>query len=73
MKKSILKLIRLYQRVLSPVFYYLKPNSGCRFFPSCSQYCYQTVEKYGAIKGIWKSLKRIIRCNPLNKGGYDQV
>ncbi len=74
MKKVILKLIRSYQRVLSPIFCYLKPHWGCRFFPSCSEYSYKAVEKYDVVKGIWKSLKRIIRCNPLNnKGGYDPV
>lgn len=73
MKELILKSIRVYQKLLSPIFYRLKPHWGCRFFPSCSEYGYKAVEKYGAVKGSWKTLKRVIRCNPFNKGGYDPM
>ncbi|PIV62338.1 membrane protein insertion efficiency factor YidD, partial [Candidatus Roizmanbacteria bacterium CG01_land_8_20_14_3_00_33_9] len=45
----------------------------CRFHPTCSQYTYQAVEKYGSLKGLWLGFKRIIRCHPWNKGGFDPV
>lgn len=65
----ILGLIRLYQLVFSP---YVPPNT-CRFYPSCSHYGYQAVYKYGALKGSWMAVKRVVRCNPFNPGGYDPV
>lgn len=61
-------LIRLYQNTISRAI----PPS-CRFTPSCSQYAYEAIEKYGIIKGSWLGLKRISRCHPLNPGGYDPV
>ncbi len=65
-KKVIFKNIKFYQD-------YISPNLGhhCRFYPSCSQYMYLSVEKYGVKKGVWKGVKRIIRCNPWNSGGVD--
>jgi len=48
-------------------------DAGCRFEPTCSRYMYQAVEKYGSAKGVWLGLKRIVRCHPWNKGGYDPV
>jgi uncharacterized protein len=68
MKPVALFLIRLYQRTLSQV----TPPS-CRFVPSCSQYGYEAIEKYGFFKGGWMTTKRILRCNPFSKGGYDPV
>jgi putative membrane protein insertion efficiency factor len=68
MKTSFLWLIRLYQRTASRV---LPPT--CRFIPSCSEYTYQAIAKYGVLKGGWLGLKRISRCHPLNPGGYDPV
>jgi len=68
MKPVALLLIRLYQRTLSQV----TPPS-CRFVPSCSQYGYEAIEKYGFFKGGWMTTKRILRCNPFSKGGYDPV
>jgi putative membrane protein insertion efficiency factor len=61
-------LIRLYQRTLSRA---LPPS--CRFYPSCSEYGYEAIAKYGAISGSWLALKRLSRCHPLNPGGYDPV
>ena len=61
-------LIRLYQRTISRA---LPPS--CRFYPSCSDYGYEAVAKYGAIRGSWLALKRVSRCHPLNPGGYDPV
>ncbi|HQM18724.1 MAG TPA: membrane protein insertion efficiency factor YidD [Candidatus Paceibacterota bacterium] len=74
--KFFVKLIRLYQKTLSfdhgplKVFY---PYGFCRFTPTCSEYGIQAIEKYGPIKGGFKSAWRIIRCNPFNKGGYDPL
>lgn len=71
MKYIFLKTIRLYKRFISPVLHYLTPGSGCRFHPTCSEYSYRAIKKLGIIKGSLKSMQRIVRCNPLNKGGYD--
>jgi len=71
MEKLILILIHLYQRTLSRIFLYINPQWGCRFYPSCSEYSCQAVKKYGTFKGLYKGFKRIIRCHPFNKGGYD--
>jgi putative membrane protein insertion efficiency factor len=76
MKWLTLKLIKLYQNTLSLDHGPLKvnhPGGFCRFQPTCSQYTYEAVEKYGTIKGGWLGLKRIFRCNPWNKGGHDPV
>jgi len=65
----VLLLIKAYQKTLSRA---LPPNT-CRFYPTCSHYTYQAVYKYGALKGGWMGVKRIARCNPFNKGGFDPV
>lgn len=61
-------LIKLYKTFISPIF----PPS-CRFYPSCSEYSIQAFSKHGFLKGLWLSTKRIIRCNPFNPGGVDEV
>ena len=68
MRRGALWLIRGYQRAISPL---LPP--ACRFVPSCSDYGYQAIEKYGIIRGGAMAIWRILRCNPFNKGGYDPV
>jgi len=68
MRRILMWLIRLYQNTISKA---LPPS--CRFTPSCSQYTYEAIEKYGILKGGWLGLKRISRCHPLNPGGYDPV
>ncbi|GAB4434492.1 MAG: membrane protein insertion efficiency factor YidD [Anaerolineae bacterium] len=68
MKKIALALIRFYQRFVSPA---LPPS--CRFYPTCSHYTYEAIEKYGLFKGGWMGVKRVARCHPLNPGGYDPV
>ena len=68
MKQVLLWMIRFYQTNISP----LRPPC-CRFIPTCSQYALEALEKYGALKGGWLAFKRILRCNPLCKGGYDPV
>jgi putative membrane protein insertion efficiency factor len=61
-------LIRFYQIALSPLF-----PSACRFQPTCSVYTYEAIEKHGALKGSWLGAKRLARCGPWTKGGYDPV
>ncbi len=68
MKQIALLLIRIYQNTLSV---WLPPS--CRFTPSCSQYGYEAIQKYGVLKGGWLAAKRISRCHPFNPGGYDPV
>ena len=61
-------LIRGYQRFISPGL-----PSACRFYPSCSEYTYQAIEKYGALRGGWMGIRRISRCHPFHPGGYAPV
>ncbi|NMB83632.1 MAG: membrane protein insertion efficiency factor YidD [Ignavibacteria bacterium] len=68
MRLIFIYLIKLYQKFISPLF----PPS-CRFYPTCSEYAVQSFQKYGIVKGGIKSIWRILRCNPFNKGGYDPV
>ena len=68
MKYIFIFLIKVYQRTLSRV---LPPS--CRFYPSCSEYGVQALQKYGLFKGGWLTVRRIARCHPLNPGGYDPV
>lgn len=73
MKKIALSLIRLYQLVISNGLFKLVFIGSCRFQPSCSQYTYQAVEKYGTIRGLSMGLKRLFRCHPFSKGGYNPI
>lgn len=69
MKKLFLLLIRFYQRYISPY-----TPAACRFTPTCSQYAYEAITKYGAIKGGCLAIRRLLRCNPFYKGDpYDPV
>ncbi len=68
MKTVLILLIRIYQRLISPLF----PNK-CRFRPTCSFYAIEALSKYGAFKGSFLALKRILKCHPFNPGGYDPV
>lgn len=68
MKRVLLGLIRLYQRIISPA---LPPS--CRFTPTCSQYTYEAIERYGVVRGSWLGMRRLLRCHPLHPGGYDPV
>jgi hypothetical protein len=75
-KKIFLKTIRGYQWILSPDHRFWGRTDGlygCRFYPSCSEYTYQAIEKYGVGKGVWMGLKRILRCHPWNPGGVDNL
>ncbi|MBU1016673.1 MAG: membrane protein insertion efficiency factor YidD [Patescibacteria group bacterium] len=77
MKKFIIWLLKKYQKYLSfdtGVPKKLIPALHiCRFIPTCSQYTIEAVEKYGTVKGLYLGFKRIIRCNPFNKGGFDPL
>lgn len=64
MKKVVLKILVFYKK-------YISHGNYCRFVPSCSEYTYLAVQKYGVIKGLFLGGKRILRCNPLSKGGVD--
>lgn len=69
-------MIRLYQKTLSRDHGPLKkyyPYGYCRFTPSCSEYTYQAIDRYGILKGVFMGFKRILRCNPFSRGGYDPV
>jgi len=68
MKKLLIVIIALYKKYISPI---LPPS--CRFHPTCSEYAMQAIEKYGVFKGGLKSIWRVLRCNPWNKGGFDPV
>lgn len=68
MRMIFVSLIKLYQKIISPLF----PPS-CRFYPTCSEYAVQSITKYGILKGGIKAVWRILRCNPFNKGGIDPV
>ncbi|MCL1925414.1 MAG: membrane protein insertion efficiency factor YidD [Defluviitaleaceae bacterium] len=65
--KIFLILIKIYQRFISPLF-----PPQCRFYPTCSHYCYEAIENYGFF-GVFLSIKRILKCHPFNPGGYDPV
>ena len=68
MHRAILRMIRFYQTAMSPLF-----PPRCRYIPTCSEYALQAVEKYGPLRGGFLALRRLLRCNPFHKGGYDPV
>ncbi|MFE8698159.1 membrane protein insertion efficiency factor YidD [Cytobacillus sp. FJAT-53684] len=68
LKKIMIGFIRFYQIVISP----LKPPT-CRFYPTCSHYGLESVKRFGAIKGGWLAVKRILKCHPFHPGGFDPV
>lgn len=72
----IIKIIKIYQKTISFDHSILKvffPYGYCRFRPTCSEYSVQAIQKYGILKGGIKSIKRILRCHPWSKGGYDPL
>ena len=70
LKTWIIKLIRFYQKHIRCLN---SKDIGCKFYPTCSEYTIQAIEKHGIIKGIAMGIWRILRCNPFSKGGYDPV
>ena len=71
MKKVLISLINFYQKHIS--LWLDSKNIKCKFYPTCSDYTKQSIEKYGVIKGVFLGIKRILRCNPFSKGGYDPL
>jgi len=67
-KKFFLLMIRLYKRTISPFL-----GNHCRFYPTCSSYTYEAINKHGVLKGIFLGSKRILKCHPFHPGGYDPV
>jgi len=68
LRQILLWLIRAYQLALSP---WLGPR--CRFYPSCSCYAHTAIKEYGAMRGVWLAVRRLLRCHPFHEGGYDPV
>ena len=68
MKRLLIALVRFSRREISPAF-----PPRCRYIPTCSQYALEAIEKYGALKGSYLAFRRVLRCNPFHKGGYDPV
>lgn len=68
MKTFLIGMIRFYRSYISP----LKPPC-CRFTPTCSEYALEAIQKYGPVKGSWLAVKRISKCHPFHKGGYDPL
>ena len=66
--RVLMALLRFYKQNISPLL-----GQRCRFYPTCSEYMYIAVERYGALKGFWMGLKRLVRCQPFCRGGYDPV
>ena len=71
MKKILIKIIEWYQKHIS--VWFQSKNIRCKFYPTCSEYTKQAIEKYGILKGIALGMRRILRCNPFSKGGYDPL
>lgn len=71
MRTILLKIINIYKKFFSP--FLEKKNIKCKFYPTCSEYTKQAIEKYGSTKGCFLGIKRIIKCNPFSKGGYDPL
>lgn len=69
MKKIILSILKLYQKIISPIFVGL--GIRCRFYPTCSEYAVLAVQKYGIIKAVYLSCLRVLKCNPWQTGGVD--
>jgi uncharacterized protein len=68
MRKTIVALLRLYKRYLSPIL-----PSACRFHPTCSEYMLEAVSRYGAMRGVAMGFRRLLRCHPFHAGGFDPV
>lgn len=68
MRYLALLLIRIYQRAISPVL-----GVHCRFHPTCSAYAREAIERYGFVQGVWLGVRRLLRCHPLHRGGFDPV
>ena len=68
MRTVLIALIRVYQWLISPWL-----GNHCRFYPSCSEYAREAIERYGAVRGVWLAIRRVARCHPWHPGGVDPV
>jgi uncharacterized protein len=68
MQRVLIDALRLYKLLISPLL-----PSACRFYPTCSEYMMEAVQRHGAVRGVWLGLKRLGRCHPFHEGGYDPV
>lgn len=71
MKKIFIYLLKEYKKIISPIL--SRFGIKCKFYPSCSSYMMQAIEKYGTVKGIYLGIKRLLKCHPFSKGGYDPL
>lgn len=69
MKNILIFIIKLYQKFISPIL----GRNKCRFYPSCSSYSIEAISRFGILKGLYLSIRRILKCNPFNEGGIDKV
>jgi putative membrane protein insertion efficiency factor len=69
MKQILIKFVILYRKYISP----LKRTPTCRFTPTCSEYAIEALERHGALRGSYMSMRRILKCHPFHKGGFDPV
>lgn len=68
MSRILINIISFYKKHISPL-----KTASCRFYPTCSEYAIEAIQKYGCFKGIFLTIKRLLRCHPYNPGGYDPV
>jgi putative membrane protein insertion efficiency factor len=68
LKNILIFIINIYRRFISPI-----KTGKCRFYPTCSEYAVQSIERYGAVKGMLMAIKRVLKCHPFHPGGYDPV
>lgn len=71
MKNILIFLLKGYKKVISPIFELFGVH--CKFYPSCSEYMIQAINKYGSLKGVYLGIKRLLKCHPFAKGGYDPL
>ncbi len=71
-RRALMGALRFYQRWISPALHAIFPG-GCRYHPNCSQYAVEALELHGTARGCWLALRRLLRCHPLARGGFDPV